>query len=390
LYSHVLHLQLDKEQKKIINDAAKFKKESEKARLIMFNKNRKKRKTESTGGHSEITTALSHEDEFSAVLDPQRPSKFNKDDFVTVKSDTTSGVHNRFFYEMNGIVQKVYCDNGKWKYDVKSYNSKSFERNIEEVWIQQCKIEKPLQEDRRQERSQAAIFSLIRKLKTETEKRILLRQKLKKNELSMAETIRQNDLLRNQNEKMASSIEELVNADFDELLRGRKLRTSDLRGHVQSKMRDVLQYALNKASDSNRLEFSLNEVKEAYELLKQELEYQEAETEAAIEEIKALHAKNAKLVDERGEVKRKQVATLRRLDRALKTIDGLCADNSKLTEEKEDDDGDFVQSEDRRYTARYKEHILRMFRIELSVSQVSHVLVQVCTSHTSSSRRSFY
>ena len=98
MYSHVLHLQLDKDQKKIIYDAAKLKKESEKARLILFNENKKKRKAESTGGHSEITTALSHEDEFSAVLEPQGPSKFNKDDFVTVKSDTTSGVHNRFFY----------------------------------------------------------------------------------------------------------------------------------------------------------------------------------------------------------------------------------------------------------------------------------------------------
>ena len=59
--------------------AAKLKKESEKARLAMCNENRKKRKAEAIGGHSEITTAVAHEDEFSAVLEPQGPSKSNKD-----------------------------------------------------------------------------------------------------------------------------------------------------------------------------------------------------------------------------------------------------------------------------------------------------------------------
>ena len=39
----------------------------------------KKRKAEAIGGHSEITTSLAHEDEFSAVLEPQGPSKLNKD-----------------------------------------------------------------------------------------------------------------------------------------------------------------------------------------------------------------------------------------------------------------------------------------------------------------------
>ena len=42
----------------------------------------KKRKAEAIGGHSEITTALAHEDEFSAVLEPQGQFKFNKDAFV--------------------------------------------------------------------------------------------------------------------------------------------------------------------------------------------------------------------------------------------------------------------------------------------------------------------
>ena len=93
---------------KKLNDTAKLKKESEKARKALCKENEKKRKekkrkAEAIGGHSEITTSLAHEDEFSAVLEPQGPSKFNKDDFVTVVSDTTSGVHNRFFYEMSGI-----------------------------------------------------------------------------------------------------------------------------------------------------------------------------------------------------------------------------------------------------------------------------------------------
>ena len=149
MYSHVLHLQHDKGQKKILNDAAKLKKESEKARLILFNENKKKRKAEGIGGHSEILIAHPPDDELFAVLEQQGPSKFNEGAFVTVKSDTTSGVHNRFFYEMSGIVKRVYWETGKWKYDVKSYDSKSLERNIDEVWIQQAKIEKPLQEDRR-------------------------------------------------------------------------------------------------------------------------------------------------------------------------------------------------------------------------------------------------
>ncbi len=112
MYSHELHLQFNKDQWKIRNDAAQLKIESEKARKALCKENEKKRKAEAIGGHSEITTAVAHEDEFSAVLEPQGPSKFNKDDFVTVKSDTTSGVHIRFFYEMSGIVQ----ENGKWKH----------------------------------------------------------------------------------------------------------------------------------------------------------------------------------------------------------------------------------------------------------------------------------
>ena len=103
LYSHELHLQFNKDQWKVRNDAAKLKKESENARKALCKENEKKRKAEAIGGHSEITTSLAHEDEFSAVLEPQGPSKFNNDDFVTVVSDTTSGVHNRFFYEMSGI-----------------------------------------------------------------------------------------------------------------------------------------------------------------------------------------------------------------------------------------------------------------------------------------------
>jgi hypothetical protein len=112
LYSHELHLQYNKDQMKIWLDAVKLKKESEKLKKALCKKNEKKRKAEAIGGHSEITTDVAHEDEFSAVLEPQGPSKFNKDDFVTVKSDTTSGVHIRFFYEMSGIVQ----ENGKWKH----------------------------------------------------------------------------------------------------------------------------------------------------------------------------------------------------------------------------------------------------------------------------------
>ena len=103
MYSHELHLQFNEDQRKIWLDAVNLKKESEKARNALCNENMKKRKAEAIGGHSEITTAVAHEDEFSAVLEPQGPSKFNKDDFVTVVSDTTSGVHNRFFYEMSGI-----------------------------------------------------------------------------------------------------------------------------------------------------------------------------------------------------------------------------------------------------------------------------------------------
>ncbi len=79
MYSHELHLQLNKDQGKVRNDAAKLKKESEKAKKALCKKNEKKRKAEAIGGHSEITIYLAHEDEFSAVLEPQGPSKLNKD-----------------------------------------------------------------------------------------------------------------------------------------------------------------------------------------------------------------------------------------------------------------------------------------------------------------------
>ena len=39
----------------------------------------KKSRGPAIGGYSEITTAVAQEDEFSAVLEPQGPSKFNKD-----------------------------------------------------------------------------------------------------------------------------------------------------------------------------------------------------------------------------------------------------------------------------------------------------------------------
>jgi hypothetical protein len=199
-----------------------------------------------------------------------------------------------------------------------------------------------------------------------------MKQKLKKKEASIAEIGRQNERLRDQNENMALSIEKLLNADFDELLRGKKLRSSGLTGHVQTKMRDVLQYALNKVSESERLEFSLNEVEEAYELIKQELEYQKNEKDALVEEIK-------KIANQRDHAQRLQLEGIKKLAKANKVIDRLSADNIKLIESSESivgdkDDGDFLQGEDRTYSARYKEHILRMFRIGLSVGQVSEVL----------------
>ncbi len=67
---------------KIWLDAVKLKKESEKLKKALCKKNEKKRKAEAIGGHSdrhsEITTAVAHEDEFSAVLEPQGPSKLEK------------------------------------------------------------------------------------------------------------------------------------------------------------------------------------------------------------------------------------------------------------------------------------------------------------------------
>ena len=251
------------------------------------------------------------------------------------------------------------------------------ERNIDEVWIQQANIEKPLQEDRREQQSKESIDVFVKKLNAQRKKKKIMKQNLKKKEASIAEIGRQNEMLRNQNENMALSIEKLVNTDFDELLRGKKLRSSGLTGHVQSKMRDVLQYALNKASDSERLELSLNEVQEAYELIKQELDFQESETGALIEEINILEEKNIEVAKQRDDAKRLQVEVIKKLRNANKVIDRLSADNSKLIEgsiEGDEDDGDFVQGEDRRYSARYKEHILRMFRIGLSVGQVSQVL----------------
>jgi hypothetical protein len=77
LYSHELHLQFNIDQGKVRSDAAKFKKESEKARKALCKENEKKRKAEAVCDHSEITTSLAHEDEFSAVHEPQGPSKFN-------------------------------------------------------------------------------------------------------------------------------------------------------------------------------------------------------------------------------------------------------------------------------------------------------------------------
>ena len=276
---------------------------------------------------------------------------------------------------MSGVVEKVYWDDGKWKYNVKSYDSKTLERYIDEVWIQEANIEKPLREDRREQQSKESIDVFVKKLNDVRKKKKLMKQKLKKKEASITEIGIQNEMLRNQNENMALSIEKLINTDFDELLRGKKLR--GLTGHVQSKMRDVLQYALNKASDSERLELSLNEVQEAYELIKQELDFQESETGALIEEINILEEKNIEVAKQRDDAKRLQVEVIKKLRNANKVIDRLSADNSKLIEgsiEGDEDDGDFVQGEDRRYSARYKEHILRMFRIGLSVGQVSQVL----------------
>ncbi len=52
LYSHEIHLQFNIEQGKVRNDAAKLKKESEKARKALCKENEKKRKAEAIGdGH---------------------------------------------------------------------------------------------------------------------------------------------------------------------------------------------------------------------------------------------------------------------------------------------------------------------------------------------------
>ena len=68
LYSHELHLQFNMDQGNVRNDAAKLKKESEKARKALCKENEKKRKAEAIGGHSEITTSIAHEDEFNGQI----------------------------------------------------------------------------------------------------------------------------------------------------------------------------------------------------------------------------------------------------------------------------------------------------------------------------------
>ncbi len=66
MYSHELHLQLDKDQGKVRNDAVKLKKESEKARKALCKENEKKRKENQK--LFEITTSLAHEDEFNGQI----------------------------------------------------------------------------------------------------------------------------------------------------------------------------------------------------------------------------------------------------------------------------------------------------------------------------------
>ena len=110
LYSHELHLQYNEDQRNIWLDAAKLKKESEKAKKALCKKNEKKRKAEAIGGHSEITTAVATRMNFLQYLSHKVHPNLIK--MILLRSNQIQQVEFIFDFFMKWVVLSRKMENG--------------------------------------------------------------------------------------------------------------------------------------------------------------------------------------------------------------------------------------------------------------------------------------